>query len=91
MPLTKDPMTDYEGFRLRRSLTEALDKVGDRSYLMLWRKEGLYVSTERREQGQFFRRQIARALGRAEEWDYVVFPNYDAMRETRDRLSDRSC
>lgn len=36
---------------------------------------------------QYFRRHIARVLGRPDEWDYAVFPRWLNVRATRDMLT----
>ncbi|MDY7089691.1 MAG: HIT domain-containing protein, partial [Actinomycetota bacterium] len=36
---------------------------------------------------QYFRRHIARMLGRPDEWDYALFPHWENVRATHDRFS----
>ena len=86
LPLAIDPMSDYIGFHRLSSLIEALSYTRRSGYLLFRWREDLFVSTERTERGQFFRRHIANALDRPDEWDYLMFPNYEAMRETRERI-----
>ena len=37
---------------------------------------------------QYFRRQIARVLGVAEDWDYALFPHWENVRTTQSELTD---
>jgi hypothetical protein len=36
---------------------------------------------------QYFRRHIARMLGRPDDWDYALFPHWDNIRTTQNDFS----
>jgi diadenosine tetraphosphate (Ap4A) HIT family hydrolase len=86
LPLAVELLLDYDSFNALPSLLAVSDCRSGSDYLLVWTETGLLVAMDRSEPGQFFRRRIAGALGRPDDWDYLVFPNYHAMRETIDRL-----
>jgi hypothetical protein len=69
------------------SLREALLAAGDQSYLLTSHGSGWSTTMDDSSSGQFFRRQICTLLGTPGEWDYLVYPRHDLMRETIDRLT----
>lgn len=45
-----------------------------------------YITNTSHAPSQLFRRKLADQLGKADEWDYAVFPFIDNIRETVDKL-----
>ena len=66
------------------------DASFDRGYLMYQEPSGAVCCSRDLGVSQYFRRQIARTLGRPEEWDYAVFPNWPNVRQTCQWLTTRS-
>lgn len=55
----------------------------NRPYLYLEdQQHQAFVLNGENTQGQFFRRQLARIIGRPDEWDYAVFPFFENIRQT---------
>jgi diadenosine tetraphosphate (Ap4A) HIT family hydrolase len=54
----------------------------DSGYLYLQEPAAEPVYTEDPGISQFFRRQIAGEIGEADDWDYLLFPRLDNVRET---------
>ena len=87
LPLAADPIGGSVETQTFSSLSEALTYARGASYL-LYAWEGRFrVAKDRLFPGQFLRRKIANGLGRHDEWDYLMFPNYANMRIGRDRLT----
>ncbi|GIF01643.1 HIT domain-containing protein [Paractinoplanes rishiriensis] len=53
-------------------------------YLMYREPGGLVQYASDAGISQYFRRHIARVLGRPDEWDYALFPQWDNVRATQD-------
>ena len=53
-------------------------------YLMYREPGGLVQYSPDAGISQYFRRHIARMLGRPDEWDYALFPQWDNVRATQD-------
>jgi diadenosine tetraphosphate (Ap4A) HIT family hydrolase len=61
----------------------ALKDHADRPYLALQTQSGTFhVADGTGAPGQYFRRLVAVAEAAPLEWDYAMFPNYDAVRST---------
>jgi diadenosine tetraphosphate (Ap4A) HIT family hydrolase len=58
-------------------------------YLMYQEPGGPVCYTSDAHVSQYFRRHIAHHLGRSDEWDYVLFPEWDNVRATQEAFSVR--
>jgi hypothetical protein len=86
LPLSADPIRWLGRTRAFSSLPDALAYARGSAYLMYAWGGRFHVAKSHPVPGQFFRRQVAGALGRQEEWDYLAFPNYEYITMGRDRL-----
>lgn len=89
LPLSSHSIGDIGPYREETKLNSALEGVDSHDYLVISRNDHWHVTTEYGISGQFLRRQISAALGFPAEWDYLVFPRLEVMRETINRLKGR--
>jgi hypothetical protein len=57
-------------------------------YLMYREPDGVLCYSGDVGVSQYFRRYIAGALGRPDEWDYAVFPEWENVRMTQEALAE---
>jgi ATP adenylyltransferase len=62
------------------------DLAGDRDYYVISNFSEAYVGEPEEKQSQFFRRVIARAIGRPDEWDFRPNPFYENVAVTISNL-----
>ncbi len=62
----------------------------NQGYLMYREPDGMVCYAPDAGISQFFRRHIAKMLGRPEEWDYALFPDWANLRATQDVLRPAS-
>lgn len=84
-----------------RGLTEPTDRAvtgvlelpsavaGGGGYLLVGRTRKAFLRSDAGLNSQHFRRAICKAQGRSAEWDYLLYPNHDAMDETMRLLGCR--
>jgi len=86
LPLAFDPIASYDDFARMSSVCE-LQSYRSLDYIMIWGRDGIFLRELPSTQiGQFFRRQISAMLGRPDSWDYLAFPNLEAMQTTITQL-----
>jgi len=69
-------------------LNFAKNNKGNKPYLLFINKDKQsFIIEEEGIPHQYFRRQLARLIGEAEKWDYVVYPFFENMKETLTKLT----
>jgi len=58
------------------------DFPGDQEYFLLLDAYGALIGKPLRSESQYFRKIIASALGRSDEWDYREWPQYETVLRT---------
>lgn len=71
------------------SFGDAFGGALPRPYLLVLSEKGSVTISSDAPRSQYFRRQIAEAIGKIDEWDYLMYPNFDAVRRTKQLLSTR--
>jgi diadenosine tetraphosphate (Ap4A) HIT family hydrolase len=88
LPLAVSPLSRTSN-AVRISSIENLQSYREVDYIMVWRRDVIFIkSPGRRQSGQYMRRRIAELLGCPDAWDYLVFPNFDIMKSTLDSLNN---
>ncbi|SNT33148.1 hypothetical protein SAMN05421812_104541 [Asanoa hainanensis] len=62
----------------------------NQGYLMYREPDGMVCYAPDAGISQFFRRHIAKMLGRPDEWDYALFPDWANLRATQEALGSGS-
>jgi len=76
------------GFRTVSSIREIRSVPRPDGYLMYWNSEGIFVNTTDHPPSQYFRHILSSRVGLDDQWDYLVFPFLDNVRETIDRFQE---
>lgn len=68
-----------------------MDSDTTQDYYLISNYEQAYVTYPKIKLSQFFRRIVAREIGRPEEWDYRRYPHYANVEQTVGRFRDSRC